>query len=306
MFAVVGFAKVNEEEQNGLTIEAGEPGIDALCMENRQLPDNPQPFLNSSHTINDYKNYAREYLPKNVCETQLREFLGHFDENMEIQSRYETLGFVNELQGLERHYIKLRDKISFVPFVESLLKRINHFTSDNLLSNDEKIVLNYLHAATLTKLSSIKNRGNHAWTIDLLAYTEFVQNHIKRLRGAERDDAINEHRKKFEDALEIKIKMAQHFIKSQILPEIKRNFAVIDQNILALIDENTDHQTSIKEQELKNALIRQRIQYWCKILGPLVLCLGTAAAIVFASGALAGKFLQGKVVSLSSSTGNVI
>lgn len=304
VFLVVGLLKLDQQVRPGMAIEAGESGSNGLNNEN-QLAAEICSFINPSQTINDYKSYAREYLPENICETQLSEFSSQFDKNQQIQLQYDILSLVNELQGLERQYIELRDKISFAPFLESLLNRINIYVQNRDLSNDDAIVLKYLHVATLTKLSSIKNRARLC-TIDLLAYIRLAQNHIKLLRGAQRNDAIHVNQEKFKQSLEDKINMANYFIKSQIMPTINRSLEEIDKNILGLIDKNSGHQTTIKEQELKNACISPKILFWIEVTGTLVLCLGTAAAVVFASGVLAQKCIQGKPASLSLSSGNII
>lgn len=301
MFAIVGFVNLNKSEQNGMKISSGPNGQDGSCMENLQYAVQPDQFLNPSHTINDYKSYVREYLPNNHFESKLREFLFHFEEDKSIRTKYDTLGLVNDLQGLESQYIRLRDEISFIPFVESLLRRINDRAENKNLSNDDKIVLDFLYAATLTKLSSIKNRCNHTSTIDLHAHTELIQNYIKRLQTAERDEAIANSNNEFKQSLDRKIEMAKYLIDSQISLEIKRNFTEIDKNIHKLIDENIAQQSTIKEQELKNALIRRKIMFWLEVIGPLVMCLGTTAAVVFSCGAVANKFLPKGSASMTSS-----
>ncbi|XP_055303228.1 uncharacterized protein LOC129568912 [Sitodiplosis mosellana] len=300
VFLVVGFLNLNRKDSPKMAIEAGESGIDAESTENLQCAENPDPFINACRTINDYKSYVRGYLPNNIFETKLGEFLAHFEVDQRIHSQYDTLGLVHELQGLERHYIELRDKISLVPFVESLLRRINNYAQNGKPSNDDKIVLNLLNAAALTKLSSIKNRENYASIIHLLAYTQLVRENIKMLRSAKRNEAIQGYQEKFAESVQMKIELANHFIQSQILPDIKRNFTEIDQCIHALIDENGSQQSIIREQELKNALFKQRIWFWIEVI-PLLLCLGTTAAAVFASAAVASRFLQKGSGSVASS-----
>lgn len=277
----VGYVNLDKTEVCGIDIDAGENGIDALFMENIQPAENPETFHSPSLILNDYKCFVRENIPNNVFETRLRQLLTHFDENKQIRSQYDALSLVNELQGIERHYLKLCDRISFVPFVESLLRRIDAYADNTFISNDDKKVLYFLYAATRTKLSCIENRANHASTIDLLAYTEFIQNHIKRLRSAERDGAIYENEKNFKHSLENKIGIANHFIKCQILPDIRRNFTKIDRQIVELIKENTSTKTAVIERELKNTLIREKIRFWIEVIGPLIMCLGITAAIVF-------------------------
>lgn len=299
----VGLINIRQTEVDGIQIETGENGMDGVRTDDLQLAKSPDPFHKPSQIINDYKSCVRESLPKNILESRLREFLDHFEEDMLIQSEYDTLSLVNELQGLEKQYIELRDKMSFVPFVESLWRRINtHNQNENLFNNDKK-VLNLLSATTLTKLSSIKNRTNYASTIDLLAYTRIVQNHIKILRSAERNDAIHESHRHFAQTLQNKINLANRFIQSQILADIKRNFIDLDENIHMLIFKNIGHQVMIREEQQKKALLKQKILFWIQVIGPLVVCLGTAAAVVFAGGTVSETMIKKGLGLLASSSG---
>lgn len=60
--------------------------------------------INSVQAIVTYKNYMREYFVGNVMESDLRIFLNYLDEDVRIQSLYDTLNFIHEFLGLENHF----------------------------------------------------------------------------------------------------------------------------------------------------------------------------------------------------------
>lgn len=290
LFLFIGALNIEETEEVGEVVEKAADGIDDLNYRNRTFPIGADPFVNQSYTINGFKQYVREHMAENhLRESDLREFLHDLDEDQRIQLKYDPIGLVDELTGMEKQYFQLRHKLRFIPFVKSLLGRIVRCADQNILSKADKQVLNYLYTATLGKLCSIQNRAKHISTVDLLKYLDRMKRHIKDLNVIEKSDAINENRKQFKNSIDSKIKCATDLIENRIMPELEEIFTEMNGQILKLIDEaiKKQKQNTIDEQKLKELLTKQKILYWLTVIGLGVLCFSAAGVIV---GVLSQKF----------------
>lgn len=243
-----------------------------------KFPEKPDPLVNLSHTINEYKEYIRENLPNNIRTSELNEFIEVLDENKSIQSQYNPMDFVNELFGLEKQYFKLRNELSFVPSFKSLQKRIIEYADFHKqdLSDDDKKVLSFLYTATMSKLGSIQNRSENVSTVDLTKYLELIKDRINKLNEMERKAVIKEYQEQFNQSLQIKIKLAKELIEKQILPEIEKSFAENEVQIAQLIREITENRRINEEQRLKELMHKRTILFWLKTVGYFVLfCVAT-------------------------------
>lgn len=188
-----------------------------------------------SHIINSYKQYAREFISKNTPSTDLKIFLEEIDKNERIQSLYDTLSLVDELQCLENNYFHLRQDISFIPFYESLLSRVSHYAHYFSESIESKKVLNFLITTILTKLDGMKNYDIPIF--DVVSYFDKVREQIIKLRQAESQMIIIENDDKYEKYLNQNVESATEFIKANVLPEIEQIFNSTNEKILGWLYE---------------------------------------------------------------------
>lgn len=140
-----------------------------------------------------------------IQETELKTFLSDLDDHKSIQSKYNSIGFLDELLGVEKHYFELRHKLCFDPFLKSLQMRMDKYAiTTRDLSKSDKQILDFLYAATLSKLCSIQNISKHVSTVDLLKYLKLIHEHIEDLQKFKNIHVINEYRKNFNNSIDKK------------------------------------------------------------------------------------------------------
>lgn len=93
----------------------------------------------------------REHIVNNMRQSDLVTFLMDLYEDQRIQSLYDTLGMVSELKSIENQYFFSRDKVSFFPFVKSLLKRTKEFAKVHSKSTEEMKVIELLIYRNISK-----------------------------------------------------------------------------------------------------------------------------------------------------------
>lgn len=112
-------------------------------------------YPNSPRVINSYRNFVIEHLVNNSRESELRNLIKTLENDEQIKSMQSLFDFVDEMHGLEHQYQKLMEDVSFAPFYESYLNRIEEFSKKEK-SLENKKALNYLYAAGLSKLYAIR------------------------------------------------------------------------------------------------------------------------------------------------------
>lgn len=251
LFLFIGSLNIGSTEEEGETIEKAEDGRNGVNNQYQKTPRVPNPFDNHFQIINEYKNYVRENLANHIQESELRKFLLDLNEDERIQMKYSPLGFVDELLGMEKQYFKLRHRLSFDPFVRSLRMRIDEYAikhHKNLLKHDKQL-LGYLQAATLSKLCSIQNMSKRISAVDLLEYLKLIHEHVDDLNKIKKIDVINGHRKKFKDAINMKVSSAREMIEKQIMPNIEQTLAEINGQITNLIHAIMDKREALEEEQ---------------------------------------------------------
>lgn len=275
---------VEETVEDGEIIDGAADGDDGLNENFLEFPNEPDQFVMQPHTINRYKEYVRDQIAHHPRETKLREFLDDLNNNQQIQSVYNVSGFVDELLGMEKQYFMIRNKLDFTPFVKSLRERIVEYTDHhaNNLSKSDKKMLSFLQTATLSKLCSIHNHAKKVSTVDVLKYLQLMREQIQNLKQIEKDDRINQHWKQFKTSLDHQIASARDLVEKQTMPEMKRIFGEIKNEISKSIGEilNEKRHIAITKQRLEESSIKQKILCWLKISGSVVLFLCTAGAVI--------------------------
>lgn len=283
LFLFIGTANLGSTEVDGGTIEKVEDGQDGANYQHQKNPREPNPFANHFRIINSYKTFVRANLANHIQESEIKKFLLDLDEDERIQLTYKPLGFADELLGIEQQYFQLRHRLSFDPFVRALRMRIDEYAirQQKDLSKQDKQLLGYLQAATLSKLCSMQNMANRVSAVDLLEYLELIQDHVDDINKIKKIDVINGHRKIFKDAINVKVSSAKEMIETQIVPNIEQTLAEIKGQVTNLIHEITAKREALEEeQKLREAMIKQKILFWLKVIGGLVLSLSIAGVIL--------------------------
>lgn len=282
LFLFFGTLNVGETSEPGAKIENAEDGQDGQNDHPiDQYSDPIDQFVKQSQTINAYKHYAREHLANHFRMSELSEFLQNLEKIEQKQALYEPMGFAIDLLQMEHQYFQLRDKLSFVPFVKSLVSRIHEYlcTHQKHMSNDDKKLLNFVYTAALSKLCSVQNHTRHIPTADLLKYLELMQNQIEKLNKVEETINVNEHRARIQRSLEVKINLAKDLITVQIMPEIVKIFDEIGKQIAKLIKEIMKDGKANVEHQLKEAMLKHKIMFWLNVICTSLSFIAVAAIV---------------------------
>lgn len=268
---------------DGKSIQQGDAGTPNSNKLNKEYP-NQAKFINSSYVINSYKNYWREIFSNNIQKNKLISFLNMIENDKRIESLYDMLGYVNELSVIETQYLSLRNKISFIPFYESLLNRIENYIKSTNQTQDSMKVLTFLYSVVLGKLSDLKNYSNHIVIVDLYEFLQLVQNNVAKLKETQKEISTVDQLKTYKDSLYNKIKGAISLINTEIIPAIQHEFIGLENEISDLVEIIIEEKRKAQREALK--LQRQfRTQ---KLLGGLEL----ASTVLEAFGGI------GKVISI--------
>lgn len=295
----------------------GTKGNDGYSSESIRNPYSAGELINPSHSVNGFKNYARENLVSNIRESNLRLFLKDIDTSTLINSLYDTLGLVNDLQGMESQFFSLRKVLSFKPFIDSLLNRIHDYAQIQK-NKDDKKVLSYLYTAALSKRCAIRNHINYISVVNLLMYLDSVKEDIEKFHEVDQKVVVLGYKNQYKSSLEEKIKVAQKFIDDQVNTEINKIFNKTEDQILLLIKETIkkqdDTKVSIKKnkakaKELKGLIVSHAVINILKTVGSALSLLGpVGAGVGSAIGAGAsvaevfvGEFDMGKIDGVSKS-----
>ncbi|OXU22710.1 hypothetical protein TSAR_009058 [Trichomalopsis sarcophagae] len=240
--------------------------------------------------INNYKRYVRENLAYSLKESSLRKFLDELD----INDFYNTLDFVNELRSLEEQYYNLKDKISFIPFYESMLNRIERYAyklqSSGELNGDNKEVLRYLYLAVLSKIRCVKDDVYNDYSRNLASYLNDSINQINQIR---KDDSYDN----YQDQIQSKIEEAEDIIANKLIKGIDPIISKIEKNIQSLISETTAKIDQAIEDKKKHEAAKERLNhlYWFRWASGIIKIASAALAFLGPLGIVAAVAVQGVV-----------
>lgn len=246
-------------------------------------------FQNPSIFINDFKSYVRENLSNSTGQSYLTAFVKKLENNGTIKELYSTLGFVNELQGLESQYLQFRNKIAFLPFYESLIARIKEFPKASTSLENRK-VLNYLYIAAVSQMYAIKENMKRKNVVNISQYLDMVKENVKKFEKIEKQETIiNAYRDDYQKMFGDKMQKANEFIQNEITPDIEKTFSQIDDNIYALIEiiaakedeiKNATDQAYKERNDLQNMLGWRGAFFTLKMIGSLAGFIGPAGAVL--------------------------
>ncbi|CAK6587165.1 MAG: hypothetical protein IRF12RH_07155 [Rickettsia helvetica] len=265
---------------------SGRNGTDGGNSKDIKNPKSTDIILEPAKIINQYKSYLRENLNDRFTKSFLTKFSNSLDSNQNVKDVYNTLGLVDELQGLEEQFYKLNKDIDLLPFYQSLLERISEYAKhpkDVGDSNEYKKVLSYLYTATLSKIYSLQDNSESNLIINITSYLNLVKENISELKDLQhaqnKKNIINKYKQDYKEAIDKKIAEARELISQDIRPEIENISTEIDTQIKSLIDDVTTLQNQNKKEtkefiehrnKLENALVLQSLLAPIKIIGQMI------------------------------------
>ncbi|GFT48415.1 uncharacterized protein NPIL_178081 [Nephila pilipes] len=278
---------------NGLSGRNGIAGANDKQIEKPKPADNlHEPYA----IINQYKYFLRENLDDRFKRHFLLQFQDQLNNNVGVKNMYNTLGLVNDLQGLEKQFHALNKYVDFVPLYESLLQRIKEYAQnpkDGENSVQYKKVLSNLYTATLGRIYNLKENSESSLVVDINGYLDLVRKDMETLgelqRMSDKVDIISKSKENYKSSVDRKIEEAKRLIINQIIPEINNVDDKIDYDIDLLITETLELQKTVeqekealieKQRELENSLAQRGLFGCFKIIGEVVSFLGPVGEII--------------------------
>lgn len=213
--------------------ENGANGVDGGNAEGIEYPESVE-LTNAAFAVNKFKYYIRENLPQNILKNEYEDLFEKLENHKSIQMLYDTMGFADELQSIVNQYYQLRNQLSFVPFIESVLNRTMEYAKNYTESNRRALILVYTIA--LSKLNAIRKHENRATFTDLLEQLEIVQENIDKFTDCVKELDINEYHEKYKRSLDRKIKLSYQFVRFQIRSELETIIFESNRKLPILID----------------------------------------------------------------------
>ncbi|GBN27200.1 hypothetical protein AVEN_46587-1 [Araneus ventricosus] len=242
---------------------SGSNGIDGANTVGQLYPKPPNVLKDPAKIVNKYKNYLREHIMDRFTRIPHIQFLEKLDSNDKFNSIYNTVGLIDEFEGLEKQFHGLNKDVDFSPFYRSLLSRISEYSKRSVgdeKSNQHKKVLNFLYTATLGKIYNLKDDSESNLIVNIGGYLGIIKKEIETLRDLQRAnnkaEIINKYQERFKDNLDKKIEEAKSIIEKQITPEMGDINKDMDNKIDLLIAETIELQK--KAEEEKETLIKKK------------------------------------------------
>lgn len=260
-----------------------------------------------AEAINSFKSFVRDNFEKNIRKEDLLQLLQRLETDSRVEAFYDIVSYAEDLQYLENQYFKLRIKLNFRPFFESMLSRIVEKDKTSDQSGDFKKSLRYLYAAVLSKLTS--NVASQRTVLNLNAYLDEIERRIKELKSIEKDVQVTNHQIQYNNSLYSKINAANELIQIKILPEIDASLDSTKTQIYRLINETLHHQNQTEEEiinankkkrELGKAMMLSSVFSTLKIAASLLAFAGPVGAgvgAVLGAGAMIGDMVATDMAS---------
>lgn len=236
-------------------------GIDGLDnrTDDSQEPEAVPAFKGLNKAVIDFKSLARFYLGRKMRHIEfdkINGFIEFLDRNENIE--FDEVDFIEELESMEQQFFQLRKKMSFVPFVESFIRRLDRY-KEKVAGPSE--IFDFVYAAALTKLRLLKDPSRYISIVNLVKYIETNEQHIAELHDTQKLMAIHDHFENFQRKIQGRIEFANTLLKDEIIPEIDCIFEGANQNVNVLIDEIVRSQQNAAQNIIaaeiqKNALER--------------------------------------------------
>ncbi|KAF8789791.1 hypothetical protein HNY73_007704 [Argiope bruennichi] len=274
----------------------GKRGIDGGNTVGLLDPKPPKILKDPAKVVNKYKTYLLENMVDPFTRTHYIQFLEKIDSNDTINSLYDTTGFIEEFERLEKQFPQLSKNVDFVPFYKSLLPRISEYSKSpkgDEKSSQYKKVLNFLYTATLGRIFNLEDDSDSNLIINIGGYLDIVKREIKTLRDLQKEhnkaEIISKYQERYKDNLDRKIEEAKNIIEKMITPEMGNISKDMDGKIDLLVDETIELKKKAekekealikKKQELERAMAVRGIFSCLSIFGQVLSFFGPVGAVV--------------------------
>lgn len=218
-----------------VVVFGGDNGTDGGNSEGIQQPDEVL-FINPIRIINEFKNYIRIYIGKNIWESIFYKFLNNLQNDERIKAFYDTLGFADEIRRIETQYYQLRNELPFVPIIQSVLIRISEYANSNVEPAENMLVLKLLYTTAMSKLCAIRNHRNPDSVLDLIKRLEVLEENIDKLNVMKEVDMIS-YQHELKTFLDHKIDLANRFIRIHMITQFDDFASTATDQILKLVTE---------------------------------------------------------------------
>lgn len=268
-----------------------------------------------SYVVNRYKNYCREQMSdtNKIRQTYITQFLNRLTNNKKITELYDTFGYVNEFDALERQYLQLENKLQFEPFLNNLLDRIVEYSEEVKDKPVEKKVLSFLYTTTLSKLYMGRNKISNNTVYDLNGTLTRIKEDIDNLKNIQSREIIKNYQNEYKTSLEVKKNEAKKIIDMDVKTEIDNIFNTIDNHIDRLLVEIVEDHKSTQQDILKNKEMKRELEEKMilrlmlaplKIAAPIVSLFGPQGAIVGTLLTAGSSVTENLILDNSSAAGN--
>lgn len=256
-----------------------------------------------SSVINRYKQYLISSLDDTINKKSLVQFIMLLGSNLRVQSTYDTVALVNEMQMLEDRFYQRRNDVDCLPLYQSLLQRLDRYAASRKPSENSaqyKKVLSYLYTAVLGKIQALRKSSECSLVTNIGGYLDGALEYVRRVKEISKLDEITRISNDYKNKINEKIISANDFISRDILPEIKIIGNETEATTDSLISELIEMRTNIRAEE--KALIKKQKELENSLFYRI-----TSGIVNFISGALSllnpaaqtAEHLIGRVNSLS-------
>lgn len=236
-----------------MSLEFGKPTVFENCPTNSSGGDgiddsneiglaNPEAvdLTNPSYVINSYKTFVRSA----AIDGQIiaDNFIADIDKNEQIQSMYNTLGFVDEMLGIETQYFDLKQE-ALRSYFTSLLQRMEKYAKNFKESSENKSVLTWLYTKIKMRLKTVTT--NTSLIVDLPEYLNEIEEQILIFRRNEIEVNVNDQ----QYSMNNEIQFINAFIENHILPELENILVEVSSLVTRMIDELFERQGKFTPQQ---------------------------------------------------------
>lgn len=248
----------------------------------RNPPENNGFKVKLSSVINKYKDYLISSLDDSINMKSLIQFIMLLGSDLRVQSTYDTLALVSEMQMLENRFYQTRNNVDFLPLYQSLLQGLTRYAArrkPNENSAQYQKVLGYLYTATLSKIQALRQSSERSLVTNLDSYLDIAVEYVRKVEEIGKRDAIARISNDYKDKINEKIISANDFINKEILPQIKIIGDETEATIDSLISEIIEMRKNVREDE--KALRKKKEELEDSLSNKII-----SAIVNFISGAL--------------------
>lgn len=213
--------------------------------------------FDASPVIVKYKRFLIENM--NGSGDKLNEnvyaFLNGLNGNSRINSMYNLLDLIRDVQSLESEYFHLKNKDYFTQIhqhlYQSILNRTVEFANAENRTTEDRRALSYLYTAVLSKICAQNLNANRDVYVDLPRYLKVQSDEIAKMKSIDNQQTINKYRDEYKQVLDAKIAEANTAIDTEIIPDVNRIVDKLKDDVRSLINDTVNAEKELIKNEDK-------------------------------------------------------